>query len=204
MTHTLHRQGDLLDRDFVVLAMSAKGINESGSAETLREFLRVAVRFQPVNLGDMKSGNRFELSVEEILARVEDTSIVHATFGEREKVEALVEELGRADLGLSIVVTGSVEDVKQMCVRSLNRSPHTVEYSLGIRGRVKTLPPPEVLQITTMCGHALVSRRLVQKLMAEVREGSKTPEAAAAELARPCVCGVFNPTRAAALLAGPE
>lgn len=201
MTHTLHRHGRFLDRDFVVLAMSAKGINESGSAEKLRAFLRLADKHHPVNFGDIKSGNRSELSIEDLLARVEDTSVVHAAFDALAPVEAFVAELGRADLGLSIVVTGDTDDVRQMCVRRFNREPHTVEHSLGIWGRIDRLPPARLLEVTTMCGHAVVSARLVEKLMNEVKSGRKTPEEAAAELARPCVCGVFNPSRAAALLA---
>ncbi len=202
MTHTLHRQGEYLDRDFVVLAMSAKGLNELGSADKLRVFLRLAEQFHPVNLGDMKSGSRFEYALEEILARVEDTSIVHAAFDGLPSVEAFVAELARADLGLSVVVTGDTEDVRQMCLRRLHRAPHTTEHSLGIWGRKDRLPPADRLAITSMCGHSLVSPRLVEKLLSEVRSGLKTPEAAAAELARPCVCGIFNTSRASALLAG--
>jgi hypothetical protein len=51
-----------------------------------------------------------------------------------------------------------------------------------------------------MCGHGLVSARLVESLAAAVRAGRCSAEKAALQLARPCVCGAFNPVRAARLL----
>jgi hypothetical protein len=52
MTHTLHRRGtkENLAKDYVVFAMSAKGINEKDSAEKMRKFLQMAQRYKPVNL----------------------------------------------------------------------------------------------------------------------------------------------------------
>ncbi len=60
MTHTLHRRGDRqsLDGDYVVFTMSAKGFNESGSAAKMREFLSILLQHNPVNYGDMVTGNR--------------------------------------------------------------------------------------------------------------------------------------------------
>ena len=46
----------------------------------------------------------------------------------------------------------------------------------------------------------MVSARLVETLAADARAGRCTAEEAALELARPCVCGAFNPARAAWLL----
>ena len=42
MTHTLHRRGNRqsLGCDYIVFTMSAKGFNEAGSAEKMREFLQ--------------------------------------------------------------------------------------------------------------------------------------------------------------------
>ena len=79
-------------------------------------------------------------------------------------------------------------------------APHTVEHSLGVWGKTDLLPDEEVLQISTMCGHGMVSFGLIEKAVADVKAGRSTPEQAARELAAPCVCGIFNPTRAAELL----
>jgi len=50
MTHTLHRLGNPanLADDYVVFAMSAKGINEKGSAIALRKFLEIASEYEPI------------------------------------------------------------------------------------------------------------------------------------------------------------
>ena len=47
----------------------------------------------------------------------------------------------------------------------------------------------------------MVSHSLAKKLIDWVREGRRTPEQAASYMTRFCSCGVFNPTRAARVLA---
>ena len=75
MSHTLHRQGTIenLANDYVVFAMSAKGINEKGSAAKLQDFLRMALHYNPVNAGDTKTGNVYQLDAEEIIQQIKDT-----------------------------------------------------------------------------------------------------------------------------------
>lgn len=201
MSHTLHRLGtrENLRQDFVVFAMSAKGINEKGSAPKLRRFLEMALAYDPVNYGDMKTGNKFTHSLEEILEGIQDVSIVHAVFTDEEPVARLLADLEREDLGVSVVVSGLFDRVGE-CARKAGLRQHTLEYSLGIWGRTDLLPDKDILQVTTMCGHGMVSARLVRRLVSEVRRGKTTPEEAAQTLARQCVCGVFNPVRAARLL----
>ncbi|HID86825.1 MAG TPA: hypothetical protein EYP55_05530 [Anaerolineae bacterium] len=203
MSHTLHRRGtaENLSNDYVVLAMSAKGINEEGSAAKLREFLRLARRHNPVNMGDMRTGNMYQVDVEEIIARVRDTSIVHAVFTDIEAVTEFLREVKEAELGMSVVVSGLFEPVRECCRRiGMRPAPHSVEHSLGIWGRTERLPEERVLEIATMCGHGMVSFNLVREAIEDVREGRVTPKEAALRLTLPCVCGVFNPVRAAQLL----
>ncbi len=78
--------------------------------------------------------------------------------------------------------------------------PHTIDLALGVWGNQKLLPKAELMEITTMCGHALTSASLVEDVIDRVRRGSLTPEQGALELAKPCVCGIFNQRRAAELL----
>ena len=40
----------------MVFAIASRGKNEQGALEKLREFLRLAVQFGPVNLGDARHG----------------------------------------------------------------------------------------------------------------------------------------------------
>ncbi len=201
MTHTLHRLGnpDNLRDDFVVLAMSAKGINEEGSHIMMRAFMEFAFELDPINAGDMKTGNIYTHSRQEILDGIQDVSIVHAVFTDEAKVSMLLERVREAELGISVVVTGLFGRVRECALKGGTRQ-HTVECSSGIWGRTDRLPGSRVMQVTTMCGHAMISAAVVERQAREVRLRRKTGEEASIYLAKACVCGVFNPVRAARML----
>ena len=201
MTHTLHRRGtpENLTNDYVVLAMSAKGINEKDSANKMRQFMQIVQRHDPVNMGDMKTGNTYSVGTERLTADIEDTSIVHAVFTELETVAKVVQEIKDAKLGISVVVSGLFDSAKGCCQKT-GLALHTVEHSLGIWGKTEKLAPHDVLEITTMCGHGMVAANLVVSMAEDIKAGRLTPEDAAEELAKQCCCGIFNPVRAAELL----
>ena len=201
MTHTLHRQGseESLNKDYIFLCMAAKGINEDGSDEKMREFLRIMMRHNPVNAGDMRSGNIFNSNMDDILSKVNSTSIVHGVFTDRETATKVLQELKDADLGMSVVVSGPFSSVNGIC-KAAGLSPHSVDFSGGIWGKTKKLPTKEVQEVTTMCGHAMVASNLVKSLVDELKAGEITAEEAGKELAKQCACGIFNPARAAELL----
>ena len=96
--------------------------------------------------------------------------------------------------------------VKPVQVPSLSRlSPDTLaalipEQSLGVFGSLDKLPPREVREINSMCGHGMVSFNLIKKVIEEVKLGRMTPEQGAHLLAKPCECGAFNLTRARQVL----
>ena len=52
------------------------------------------------------------------------------------------------------------------------------------------------LELSTMCGHGMLSANFTKKMLEWVRENRRTPEEAARYMARFCICGVFNLTRA--------
>jgi hypothetical protein len=201
MTHTLHRRGDQesLGCDYIVFTMSAKGFNEEGSDQKMRAFLQILLDHQPVNFGDMVTGNSYVKSKEEIFNNIQSTSIVHGVFTQESVVEEILKKLKEADLGISIVVTGVHEETETCCRRS-GIEKHTVEHSLGIFGQLRKLPSDEILQLTTMCGHGMVPANLVEKVIEEIRRGKKTIKEGALELTRPCHCGIYNPVRAERLL----
>lgn len=201
MTHTLYREGTRsnLSGDYVVLAMSAKGINEKGSAEKMKRFLKMGLTHNPANYGDMKTGNSLTTSIEAIMDNIKDTSIIHMVYTTKEQVTAFLKELKGVDLGLSVVVSGLIDEVNDCC-KEAGLRPHTVEYSLGIWGKTDKLPDRKILEITTMCGHHMVASRLVEKMIREVKRGKKTSLDAAQELTKQCCCGVFNTKRATELL----
>ena len=201
MTHTLHRLGNQenLSGDYVVFAMSAKGFNEEGSASSMKRFLEIAYEFDPINIGDMKTGNMLTSSKEELVENVQDVSIVHAVYSDESTVAAVLKRLKEEDLGISIIVSGLMSKVKEVA-ESQHLKQHTVNYSGGIWGKTDLLPSQEVLQLTTMCGHGMVASNRVEYFASRIRKGKISAEEAAKKLGEPCVCGVFNFERAAKLL----
>jgi hypothetical protein len=201
MTHTLHRKGaveDLAD-DFPMLTIRAKGYND-GSLWRMKKVLEMASRYPIVNFGDIAQGSKFVINLETILKSTNDNlPILHMVFTSKEDVTAYMKELKEADLGISVVISGVFEEIFSCCKES-GLKPHTANYSLGVFGKTDKLPEPEVLEVTTMCGHSLVPAAMVRELAQDVRAGKATPEKAAEALAKNCVCGIFNPKRAARLL----
>jgi len=201
MTHTLHRQGtkESLDKDYIFLCMAAKGYNEDGADEKMREFLRIMMRHNPVNAGDMRSGNMFNSKMDDILSKVSSTSIVHGVFTDSDTATNVLKELKDADLGMSVVVSGPFDSVDCICEKA-GLKPHSLDYSGGIWGNTKKLPAKEVQEVTTMCGHAMVASNLVKSLVDDIKAKRTTAEEAGKELAKQCACGIFNPVRAAELM----
>lgn len=203
MTHTLHRFGTderLLGEDYVVLTMPSKDINHVDSAPKLRRFFELALESGAIKIGDCRTGNEYRQGgVDKILENVEDRAVIHAVFKDRDALVVMLRKLKEAGLGLSVVVSGLFEKVGACC-HEAGLEPHTINQSLGRWGKTDQLPPDEVLQINTMCGHGMVSVNLIRKMAQRVRAGKLTAEEAAERLFEPCMCGIFNPHRAARLL----
>jgi len=200
MTHSLHRRGtaESLSGDYVMLCLPAVGFNDDDHDSKLREFLRIALRHDPVNIGAIMLGNMYSHKAQEVVDSAH--GIVHAVFVSKDVVSEVLKELKEADLGMSVVVSGIFENVDE-CAEKAGLKHHTANFSLGIWGKTEKLPSNDILEVTTMCGHAMVSANLVTTMVDEVKAGRKTPEEAAKVLAPQCACGVFNPARAAKLLA---
>ena len=201
MTHSLHRQGtrENLTGDITMFAMPAVGINVPGSGPKKKKFLEIALRNNVINVGGSNLGNLATYPPEELLERVLDGQAMQVCFNRKEDVINVLHETIAADIGLSIVVQGVREDV-EACLTEVGLKPHTVNHSLGVWGRTELLPGKEVLEITTMCGHALISTNLTKNCIEDVLSGNKTPAEAAKVLTAPCVCGIFNTARAEAIL----
>ncbi len=198
MTHSLHRHGDTssLKRDFVVLTLENRHRTSltwkdrlSGRFPRFYTLLKTVYR----KLGVGRLLNR--AGVGDGLEGMDWTSVFHS----REDLRSHLARLKEADTGRSVVVSGVIDEVGS-CLGDLGLRPHTVQYSLGSFGRLEQLPDKTVLEVTTMCGHHLVSPRFVEKKMREVADGQVTNEAAAESLGELCLCKIFNKRRAAALL----
>ncbi len=217
MTNTLHRFGaaETLQDDYIVFAMAARGINEDGAPARLQEFLRLALKHNPINVGNAVKGGIFrpsqnltplahwrrtdKLDFQAIVEGIDTCTVVAAVFDRVANLEAFLADLKQADLGISINVS-SLADTAHACCRRVGIARHSVGYSLGFHGDLNLLPDRHVLEVSTMCGHGMVSHNLAKKMIDFVKEGRRDPKGAAACMARFCTCGVFNPTRAARVL----
>jgi hypothetical protein len=202
MTHMLHRIGKAADlaEDLPILSIRAKGYNEAGNLWRLKKILQMAVsRYPLANFGDITTGTKFNSDLDAMMRSEKERPIVHMVFTNPEDATRFMQDLQEADLGISVVASGLFEQIFQCCHKA-GLKPHTVNYSAGIWGRKERLPREEMVEIGTMCGHSLVSANLIKKLIGDIQKGKETCDSAAEELARQCVCGIFNPKRAARIL----
>lgn len=223
MTHTNHRRGsrESLAKDFVILSMieptSEAQRSYRGPLEgRVRRFLEICGGHGPVAIATRAEGRRLRYlkgwtpemdsgihqasTLEEVIGCKEiEGGVGHAVYTDREAVVEALRELREEDLGLSIVVSGVFEEVFEACRRA-GLNPHTVNMSLGTWGRVELLPDEPILELCTMCGHAMISRRLAEAMIERVGSGALTPEAAAVELGKQCTCNIFNTVRAAEII----
>jgi len=199
MTHSLHRRGtaESLSGDYVFIMIQAVGFNENGAVPKMQEFLRIALRHKPVNIGSVDLGGRID-KPEEVIANLQ--KIAHVVFDNQEAVIAFLKDLKKADLGLSVTLSGIYEKVDE-CLAKSGLKHHTANFSLGIWGKTEKLPSNDILEVITMCGHALISANLVKAMVEDIKAKRKTPGEAAKTLMPQCACGVFNPARAAKLMA---
>ncbi|MHB0869601.1 MAG: hypothetical protein ACYC66_07785 [Chloroflexota bacterium] len=202
MTHSLHRRGDVesLKKDFLVLACTAKGHNDNVFAPLGSEFVRICARHKPVNGGDMKTGNLLYVDPETIAQKVSSSTIIEFTFDSKQNVIDCITELKERDLGISVVISGMIDEVNDIVEKAGLPKVHTREFSLGTHGKTKLLPEWEVLEFTTMCGHAMVASELVKKSIVDARKGRASVREAAVTMGKCCSCGNFNVNRAADLI----
>lgn len=203
MTNTLHRRGtpESLKNDYVIFCSPAKGINAAGSAPKIQEFIRICLKYHPVNMGDGRQGNilQDDVNLQGFISGQQDGEGAAAVFPDLDTLHKVIEELIKADLGVSINVSGLLEEV-QACCRRAGVERHSVEHSLGIWGAKDRLPEREILEVNTLCGHGMVSFNFIRKMVEYVKLRRLSPQKAAQTMARFCECGAFNPARAEMLL----
>jgi hypothetical protein len=113
-------------------------------------------------------------------------------FSSKEKTKNVLKKLKNADLGLSVVVSGLIDEILKM-LKEVGLKPHTANVSLGIHGKKKRLlPKDKILEITTMCGHALIGSKLAEVVFEKVKSGKMSYKEGAELIAYQCPCGIFN------------
>lgn len=202
MTHSLHRRGTAtsLKNDYVVLATPAIGVNDEGSGKKLKRILKIMDEIGANNIGDCISGSIYSgLTVEDVKKKLKDGGRVRGVFSDKEKTIMLLKRLKEENLGLSITISGLINEIFDIC-REVGLQPHSINLSLGVWGKKALLPKEEILEFTTMCGHHLISPHLVKKHIDLVIKGKMSPKKAIAIIAKPCGCGIFNVDRGISLL----
>jgi len=202
VTHNNHRQGsyESLSKDFTIFMIAAKGFNDDGLGPKLQQFLKICLSHGAVNCGTSKVGNAFTVSKEHLVENCVAAKSVYTVFDDQKKLIAALKDVVKADLGISVVMSGLFDKVDECCA-AVGLKRHTVEYSLGIFGKTEKLPERRIMELNTMCGHAQVSFNLIKRVAKDIQRGVLSLEEGAGILAKPCVCGIFNPKRAELILA---
>jgi hypothetical protein len=201
--------------DWIVFTSGAGRIKDRAKH---RKQIEILMRHNPVGLGTstMDGGSPRRLRYVKGWDRSRDSGILKASTLEEikshkdlgagsavytnfEDVKAVLRELKEADLGFSIVYSGIFDKVFEACGEA-SQGPHTVNLSAETFGKLELLPEPKVLEITTMCGHHMVSQYLVKHLCGQVKRGKMKAQDAAVEMAKQCTCNFFNVVRAEQLI----
>lgn len=202
MSHSAHRYGTRgnLQNDYVLYARTSDAINREGSGPKLRKIFEIILSEKPVNFGHTRAGSYAGGLQPEAFAKTLDRAIgVQCVFSSKEKVKRALKKLKKSDTGISIVVTGLIAEITEMA-KDIVLKPHTAFLSLGIHGEKSLLPDEKILEISSMCGHGMVSSKLTNLVMEKVKSDAMTPKEGSLLLAKQCPCGIFNIERCEVLL----
>jgi len=201
MTHTLHREGSIesLKKDFTIIVRPEKGVNSKGSSDKIKKALDLLIKNKANNFGIIYKGNKYSVSINEIYRSIKEGENLNGVFSRKENLINFLKDIKREDLGLSVVVQGLFAEVKDCCKKA-GLKIHTTNHSLGVWGDKNKLPQAYLRNISTMCGHGMVTTNLINSVIGNIHKGKITIEQGANILAKPCLCGVFNTDRAKLLL----
>ncbi|MBU1208061.1 MAG: hypothetical protein KKH04_14215 [Proteobacteria bacterium] len=203
MTHSLHREGTInsLERDYALFIYPARGFNYKGSGPKVRRIMELLYLEAPVNMiaSTLRRNLYSGVRPEEVLEGIKDGARIFCAFNNREKLKAALSGIKKLDEGISVVVSGLIDRVRGLAAE-IGLNPYTINLSLGIHGRTDRLPPADIRQFTTMCGHGMVAPALVQDVIRKVKKGRLDLWEGSIILAAPCTCGIYNPHRSQEML----
>ena len=187
------------EKDYVWQLYHVKGINDQNVKARLKNAIKIAEESGAINWGDVKTGTVINIPSEKIKAKMTDKSRIRGVFSTQEQTVVFLKRMKKADLGLCVIIAGVLDKVLEAC-RTANLKPHTINYSLGVFGKKELLPKEEDLALSTMCGHHMVSSKVVTELRKKVKKGKLSPQNAAYQMSILCPCGIFNQERTVDLL----
>lgn len=200
MTHSLHRAGskESLQDDYVWQVYPSPGINDFDVPNRLQKVIDIVTQVGSPNWGDVYTGCTAKVPVDQIRQGLRDGSKLRGVLTSKRQVNQFLQSMKEADIGFSVVISGLIGDILDAC-RQTGLKPHTVNLSLGVWGKKELLPDENVLEITTMCGHHMISPQIVEKSISDLRRGKKI-EKAVEDITKMCACGIFNNIRAQRLI----
>jgi len=199
MTHSLHRTGSVedLEGDYVFIVRRSPEMTPEVWGPKMRRMAEILLSVGPCNIGSTEVGGSTAggITPGELVERAPGVRGIYCAFSNRDRAKDALRRIKEEELGLCVTVSGLIDEVFSIG-RELDLPPHTVNLSLGVVGRTELLPRDDVLDMSTMCGHATVSPNLIAKVLDDLASGRITLDQAAGTLGAPCVCGIFNLDRA--------
>jgi hypothetical protein len=203
MTHSLHRCGDKksLQEDFVVLTFGHTK-KPTGAISSSKTLLKNKIPGLYDKIKNIYKATGIAKAIR-IIKNIKFKNELTGPFvlSSPKELYKILRKMKRKKSGRSVVVSGVVEDVTNALAR-MDLYPHTVQYSLGYFGKLDLLPNNETLELTTMCGHHMISPQLVENLLSAVRKKKLTGKEATEAMSKLCVCGIFNQERALKIIDG--
>jgi|GEM_PF-2227899 len=195
MSHTMHRlSGD--GDDFVLHVRPPKNA-PAGTGRLMGDLLRKLYAFHPVNAGSPSAGTLLTRQPEMLAAGWPDGAPLHIVFDDETNLTSALSMLRHEDTGFSVSVSVPWETANRLTEKEMFRIA-------GIQADLAPLQGSEtdwLERLLSLCGHLRLSRNNAKRLCRAIRQGNLLPEEAARALGRVCLCGCFNTTLAARLLA---
>ena len=197
MTHTLNRIGiepGQSSKEYIFLCM-IPAADKGRKTSEMAEICKILIKHKPSNMIGLPSN----LDEAGLIKMAERSTILTAVFIDQKAVEAVIKEIKNKEFGISIVVSGLFDEIHTVC-QNTGTCEHTHNISLGVFGKTDRLPDKQTMEITTQCGHALISSHYVDHIVKQIKKGKLTCEEGMKKLVKPCVCGIANPDRIKASL----
>ncbi|MCX8186967.1 MAG: hypothetical protein N3G48_07695 [Sulfolobales archaeon] len=205
MTHTLHRFGKR-ENDIPWLITPRVGVNTDNLIEKLEKVIKIIDDSGIKMWGFGASKNTLMTSREKLIKELKEAAEktpkvarLRGVCTSKEQLKQFLKSLKEADLGFSVTISWLIKDAIEVC-KELGIKPHSINISLGVWGKKELLADSKILEVTTMCGHGMVSPRSANYVVSEIEKGRMSPRAGAVLLAKQCPCGIFNVEKAESLL----
>jgi len=100
--------------------------------------MRICLKYYPINISDGKQGNihQDDIDIQKLISNQGDGAGASVAFTDLDTLQKVVAELIQVDLGISIIISGLLDEVQQCC-RKAGIDRHSVEHSLGVSGALR-------------------------------------------------------------------